>query len=168
MIILNLELLKFDGVHGFFGIQVLVVLGRTEHIGTKTESNQKTEPNQNDHIWLFRFYIITVFGFGSMRFDSIQNRENHTNINRTDTKSNRTDHIRFGFGSMLSPSSWRQVKFSFVMDLRKMITWSTRYIKVVDLRWKDRSFRVFWRLIDHLLQDNGFCKRLVRLVGKVG
>ena len=27
-----------------------------------------------------------------------------------------------------------------------MITWSTRYIKVVDLRWKDRSFRVFLKV----------------------
>ncbi|GJZ65320.1 pentatricopeptide repeat-containing protein [Tanacetum coccineum] len=27
-------------------------------------------------------------------------------------------------------------------DSRKVITWSTRYIKVVDMRWKDQSFKV--------------------------
>ncbi|GJX63203.1 hypothetical protein Tco_0296103, partial [Tanacetum coccineum] len=50
-------------------------------------------------------------------------------------------------------------------DSRKVITWSTRYIKVVELRWKDQSFRLFLKvyikkLDGNIIQNHGGSKQV--------
>ncbi|GKA34244.1 hypothetical protein Tco_0720673, partial [Tanacetum coccineum] len=53
--------------------------------------------------------------------------------------------VAAGFWYSRFGGSWKTCKgFASALswDSRKVITWSTRYIKVVDMRWKDRSFRV--------------------------
>lgn len=74
----------------------------------RTDKIDRIDKNRADPIafrfgFSFMFFLFSVLGrFGSVRPKTTKNTPKLNQTNMTDTKLNRTEHIRFGFGSCVS------------------------------------------------------------------